>query len=601
MNNFDYKNMTPFKWFVLENFPFIENDFDAINNYHLFSKVVEYLNNTINNMNLTGEQMENVTNAMTELQNYVNNYFENLDVQEEINNKLDEMAEDGTLTNLIKSYVDPIINLFKDTVNSQLGVMQTEIESVVSGSPAGVYPSVSALTSADPDHSKIYLVTADGHWYYYANNQWNDGGLYQGNISYRYNGTIYNGYDGIKEGDFIDNSLISMPFAINSGIMPMLEFAPANNVRTIIVYGLNSSKNKITFKKSVTLSTNEITKVFINEKNINETNYLAFYSPNGGVQYYSTTDTSIMFDGYMTVSDELNVGDSVSLSPTQGSAWNGNILACVPNFIINYEIIVAQDGTGDFRTISEAINSVPKGSNVHIKLMEGKYNEKLNLNAKFNNVVIEGISRDKCVIASNSGKYADCPLLICGNFEIKNLSLIMTNDTAWVPTYDLNDLPNTFPGYALHIDAYSLDGTVPNYGLIENCVIFSSCFPAVGMGLQENQKVEFRNCMINRYTQDNIYQYGENWDGSFLCHSANVAGNPNQYLYLINNIFNCNYGYSATIRGELGEPTNFNLTAVNNVFNSLELGHDSVKYTKSTSILNPTSYGNSATNLNAQD
>lgn len=101
MNNFDYNNLTPFKWFVLENFPFIENDFEAINNYRLFSKVVEYLNNTIDNMNLTGEQMENVTNAMSNLQNYVNNYFDNLDVQDEINNKLDEMVEDGTLQDII--------------------------------------------------------------------------------------------------------------------------------------------------------------------------------------------------------------------------------------------------------------------------------------------------------------------------------------------------------------------------------------------------------------------------------------------------------------------------------------------------------------------
>ena len=105
MNNFDYKNMTPFKWFVLENFPFIENDFDAINNYHLFSKVVEYLNKVIDDMNQVGQQTENITNAMTELQNYVNNYFDNLDVQDEINQKLDEMATDGTLENIINQEI----------------------------------------------------------------------------------------------------------------------------------------------------------------------------------------------------------------------------------------------------------------------------------------------------------------------------------------------------------------------------------------------------------------------------------------------------------------------------------------------------------------
>lgn len=105
MNNFDYKYMTPFKWFVLENFPFIENDFEAINNYRLFSKVVEYLNKMKDNVNLTGQQMENLTNAMIELQDYVNNYFNNLDIQDEINNKLDEMATDGTLENIINQEI----------------------------------------------------------------------------------------------------------------------------------------------------------------------------------------------------------------------------------------------------------------------------------------------------------------------------------------------------------------------------------------------------------------------------------------------------------------------------------------------------------------
>ena len=105
MNNFDYKNMTPFKWFVLENFPFIENDFEGINNYRLFSKVVEYLNKTIDNMNLTGEQMKKVTNDFIELQNYVNSFFDNLDLQEEVNNKLDEMAQNGTLNSVLNNFL----------------------------------------------------------------------------------------------------------------------------------------------------------------------------------------------------------------------------------------------------------------------------------------------------------------------------------------------------------------------------------------------------------------------------------------------------------------------------------------------------------------
>lgn len=111
MNNFSYKNLCPFKWFVLQNFPFIEADFDAITNWQLFCKLGEEMNKIIEKVNQAGEQTENLTNAFIELQNYVNDYFENLDVQEEIDNKLDEMAEGGELQNIIGEFL---------RINSQL-------------------------------------------------------------------------------------------------------------------------------------------------------------------------------------------------------------------------------------------------------------------------------------------------------------------------------------------------------------------------------------------------------------------------------------------------------------------------------------------------
>ena len=99
MNKFEYKNLTPFKWFVLENFPFIEADFDALTEWQLFCKLGKELNKIINSTNILGTQVETLTD-------YVKNYFDNLDVQEEINNKLNEMAEDGTLQEIITSYLN---------------------------------------------------------------------------------------------------------------------------------------------------------------------------------------------------------------------------------------------------------------------------------------------------------------------------------------------------------------------------------------------------------------------------------------------------------------------------------------------------------------
>lgn len=108
MNKLDYKYeiLTPFKLCVIENFPFIEADFDAITNYQLMCKLAEYLNKISKNQNTMQTNMLEI-----------NNWFNNLDVQEEINNKLDEMAESGELTELIAQYLNLNGVLAFNTIN----------------------------------------------------------------------------------------------------------------------------------------------------------------------------------------------------------------------------------------------------------------------------------------------------------------------------------------------------------------------------------------------------------------------------------------------------------------------------------------------------
>lgn len=142
LNKYDYHKLTPFKWFVLQNFPFIEADFDAITNYQLFCKVVEYLNTVIASQNQLGQGVEDFTqeminafsefttntnitindyiNKFNQLKDYVENYFENLDVQDEINNKLDDMAEQGTLQEIINTFLQTNCSINFDTVNDMI-------------------------------------------------------------------------------------------------------------------------------------------------------------------------------------------------------------------------------------------------------------------------------------------------------------------------------------------------------------------------------------------------------------------------------------------------------------------------------------------------
>lgn len=50
------------------------------------------------------ETVEHYIEEFTTLYNYVHDYFDNLDVQEEINHKLDEMVDDGTLQTILLNY-----------------------------------------------------------------------------------------------------------------------------------------------------------------------------------------------------------------------------------------------------------------------------------------------------------------------------------------------------------------------------------------------------------------------------------------------------------------------------------------------------------------
>ena len=64
----------------------------------------------------TKETVENYINQFNELHDYVHDYFDNLDVQEEINNKLDAMTEDGTLQEIITTYIQANVAWTFDSV-----------------------------------------------------------------------------------------------------------------------------------------------------------------------------------------------------------------------------------------------------------------------------------------------------------------------------------------------------------------------------------------------------------------------------------------------------------------------------------------------------
>lgn len=193
-NEKELKYIEPFKYQLLQSFPFIADDFDQLTAYGLFCKLSDKMNEVVENNNNLNDDMILYIQKFNDLKDYIDEYFDDLDVQDEINNKLNKMAQDGTLAEIVGDYVQPLIDNQNDkideledtidannqSISNQISVINNRMNSLVSGAPSGVYPTVAALTAADPEYSKIYLVTADKNWYYYNSTleSWSAGGPY---------------------------------------------------------------------------------------------------------------------------------------------------------------------------------------------------------------------------------------------------------------------------------------------------------------------------------------------------------------------------------------------------------------------------------------
>ena len=107
-----------FRNFIMENFPFLEDDFDALTDYELFCKMIQYVKEIV-------KDDEEFNIRLTNLENYINN----LDLQEEVNNKLDEMAESGELAEIISQYLQLATTFTYKTIAEM-----KESENLVNGS-----------------------------------------------------------------------------------------------------------------------------------------------------------------------------------------------------------------------------------------------------------------------------------------------------------------------------------------------------------------------------------------------------------------------------------------------------------------------------------
>lgn len=124
----------------------------------------------------------NVLHQITELTEWMRTKAKGSDVREVIAQLFERTWLEGTKEGNANLEVAKARGVYSELA-SRLNDMTAQMRNAAEGSPKGVYPNLAALQAAKPNGDSGTYITADnGHWYYY-NNGWQDGGVYQAGMN----------------------------------------------------------------------------------------------------------------------------------------------------------------------------------------------------------------------------------------------------------------------------------------------------------------------------------------------------------------------------------------------------------------------------------
>ena len=109
----DYSGPGSFKYWVQNTLPLVFDD--SLSYYEVLSKVVTYLNQTIEAVKVEDENVRALRDAYIQLETYLNEWTDNLDVESVISQKLDQLVADGTFTEQLVQALGQVIKNVKVT------------------------------------------------------------------------------------------------------------------------------------------------------------------------------------------------------------------------------------------------------------------------------------------------------------------------------------------------------------------------------------------------------------------------------------------------------------------------------------------------------
>lgn len=153
-NRGNYNDLKPFKFWCQKVLPLVYDD--SLSYYELLDKVVDYLNKTMEDVTTLNDDVTAMYGAYEQLQSYVNSYFDNLDVQNEINSKLDQMALDGSLSALIDPQIPGAVSSWlRDNVDPVGSAVVVDSTLTISGAAADAKVTGDNFNSLKADKGKF--------------------------------------------------------------------------------------------------------------------------------------------------------------------------------------------------------------------------------------------------------------------------------------------------------------------------------------------------------------------------------------------------------------------------------------------------------------
>lgn len=243
-------------------------------------------------------------------------------------------------------------------VNAQLDNMATKAEvAAINASPKGVYATTTALTTAFPTgNANIYVVTADGKWYYWSGSAWTAGGTYQAT------GLVDGSITPIKNANAItpitkdpalytsvgnSTSFYVINTSLPQGVINLTGKFAAGTMYFFLVE--KNASNTFTVKKKVTAvviaGANTVLTNFVTSGNGNE--YIGFigstyYKNSGGNGFYEKTNGDNLQPSFIA---PFNAGASAYDFSTYYTCENTEIIKKINDVDSKYALLLSASPT----------------------------------------------------------------------------------------------------------------------------------------------------------------------------------------------------------------------------------------------------------------